>query len=828
MKLTDNSPHSAVQREAISAGLATLVTSGHPRARLTMACGTGKTFTQLKLSEALLEASGTGPRRILVLVPSLSLVRQSRDEWASSHALGADYDSLCVCSDPSLKAGILQDSGEDHVDLSPEDLAELGVNAASTSAAADIARINAWLDAREKGPGGSANATCVIFTTYQSAKVVGMAMAARAAGDRAIDVGVFDEAHRTAGAGGKPFSFALSDKNISIRKRVFFTATERVRDTSRAAQAQDEDDGLVTMDDETVYGPRAYSLSFRQAAERGLTVPVKIIISVVDDEAIARQNLGERAVRAADGQRLQARGVANLSAVSRAMAEMRLQKVITFHGGVDAANEFSKLPADAGAPGAGQAQLPGLQLLHVSGRQGAAHRREQMQRYAQATVPSVISNARCLTEGVNVPATDMVAFMDPKRGAVDIVQAIGRAQRKAPGKTVGYVLLPLHVSVRPGESDQQVLDRAAKDFQQIRDVLSALAENDEAFMAEVRRTVAANATSPQGAGASFGELPVILMSDGRGGTLRAEELARAISTRVIGELLGDFDVRWEKHFAALVKFKEQFGHCDVPQGYETAVGLTLGVWLSNQRVKAKKPNYPNERRARLEALGVQWNVMDAEFEKHFAALVAFKSKEGHCDVPAYHVTPDGIKLGRWLSKQRMAVKKPTYPSERKGRLEALGVQWSVMDAEFDKHVAALVAFKAKEGHCDVPKNHITPDGIKLGEWLSRQRRAAKKPDYPNDRRERMEALGVRWSVKGQLAVPAPKQTTFSDNLDQLAKFANAHGTCDVPLDHELYLWNHEQILAAEQGRLPPDHLQQLIAVGLIEQPDESPRQAMRG
>src|SRR3989344_2783508 len=200
--LSDLSPHSAVQREAISAGLATLVTSGHPRARLTMACGTGKTFTQLKLSEALLEASGTGPRRILVLVPSLSLVRQSRDEWASSHALGADYDSLCVCSDPSLKAGILQDSGEDHVDLSPEDLA-------------DIARINAWLDAREKGPQGSANATSVIFTTYQSAKVVGMAMAARAAGDRAIDVGVFDEAHRTAGAGGKPFSFALSDKNIS-------------------------------------------------------------------------------------------------------------------------------------------------------------------------------------------------------------------------------------------------------------------------------------------------------------------------------------------------------------------------------------------------------------------------------------------------------------------------------------------------------------------------------------------------------------------------------------------------------------------------------------
>lgn len=197
----------------------------------------------------------------------------------------------------------------------------------------------------------------------------------------------------------------MSDANLRIGKRMFFTATERVR-----AEGAGEDDALITMDDEAVYGPRAYSISFRQAAARGIIVPFKIIVSVVNDDAIGEQELAARAVRGAAGERLDARSIANLSALSRAMQEYGLSKAITFHGEVARAKAFAELPA----------HLPfaqGLSRLHVNGSQSPGERREQMLRYAQADgARAAITNARCLTEGVNVPATDIVAFHGSQAG----------------------------------------------------------------------------------------------------------------------------------------------------------------------------------------------------------------------------------------------------------------------------------------------------------------------------------------------------------------------------------------------------------------------------
>ena len=655
--LLDGSAQSAVQREAIAAGVALLHDAGEARARFSMACGVGKTLTQLKLAEALIDKTAPGPRRILVLVPTLALVRQSRDEWQECQVLGDEYASLCVCSDPSLKEGVLQAHGDDDVELDAQELAELGVQA-GTNARSDMVRINRWLDERESAPGASPNAVSVIFSTYQSAQVVGMALAARAALDRALDIGVFDEAHKTAGAAGKAFAYALSDANLRIGKRMFFTATERVR-----AEGAGEDDALITMDDEAVYGPRAYSISFRQAAARGIIVPFKIIVSVVNDDAIGEQELAARAVRGAAGERLDARSIANLSALSRAMQEYGLSKAITFHGEVARAKAFAELPA----------HLPfaqGLSRLHVNGSQSPGERREQMLRYAQADgARAAITNARCLTEGVNVPATDIVAFMDPKRGKVDIVQAMGRALRRSPGKEAGYVLLPLHVSARPGESAEQALARSTQDFKQVREVLQALAESDEALKEEMRRVVQAGINGPQGAGASLGELPIVLMTDGHGGELSAQQLAQAITTRIIGEMLGDLDARWERGFAALVAFKAEHGHCDVPRGHKAA-GIDLGFWLDKQRQAAKKPGYPEDRRARLEALGARLGpaATNPTFTEFSAQARAFHAEHGHCDVPL-----EFGPLGAWCADQRWAAEQGLCAPERLEQRKEIGV-----------------------------------------------------------------------------------------------------------------------------------------------------------
>ena len=733
--LLDGSAQSAVQREAIAAGLALLHEEGEARARFSMACGVGKTLTQLKLTEALIDKTAPGPRRILVLVPTLALVRQSRDEWQECNVLGAEYASLCVCSDPSLKEDVLQAHGDDDVELDAQELAELG--AAGTNARSDMVRINRWLDERERGPGAGLNAVSVIFSTYQSAQVVGMALAGRAEGDRGLDIGVFDEAHKTAGVGGKAFAYALSDANLRIGKRMFFTATERVR-----AEGAGEDEALVSMDDEAVYGPRAYTIGFKEAAERGIIVPFKIIVSVVNDEAIGEQELAARAVRGDAGERLDARSIANLSALTRAMEEYGLKKAICFHGDVASAKAFAQLPTQL-------LFARELSRLHVNGRQSPGERREQMQRYAQADgARAAITNARCLTEGVNVPATDIVAFMDPKRGKVDIVQGVGRALRKSEGKKAGYVLLPLHVSARAGESAEQALERSARDFKQIREVLQALAESDDAFKEEMRRVVQGAINGPQGAGASLGELPIVLMGDGNGGELTAQQLSQAITTRIIGEMLGDSDARWERGIAVLEAFHAKHGHCDVAYSCEFD-GFNLGQWLSGQRKAAKKPDYPEDRRVRLEALGVRLETESpgAAFDRGIAVLEAFHAKHGHCDV-ASSCEFDGFKLGKWLSNQRTAAKDPGYPEERRARLEALGARLPLAqaagqtksgapDAAFAAFVVQARAFHAEHGHCDVPLE-FGP----LGAWCANQRREAEQGMCDPERLELLMEIGV--------------------------------------------------------------------------------------
>jgi len=762
--LNDPSEQSAVQREAIAAGMQLLEAQGHARARFTMACGTGKTFTQLKLAEALLQAWGNGPRRIVVLVPTLALVRQSRDEWAAAQDQGDAYASLCVCSDPSLKTDVLQDQGEDHVELSEEELAELGVEP-HANALSDVERINRWLDAREREFGS--RAVSVIFTTYQSVQVVAMAMNARQPGDRAIHIGIFDEAHKTAGAAGKPFSYALSDANLAIGKRLFFTATERIAAPGKSARSGDlEEDGesqFISMDDEAVYGPRAYSLSFSQAAARGIIVPYEIIISVVGDPTIKGQKLSQRCVRSESGDSHRAIDIANMTALQRVMDKFNLNKAITFHRTVARAKDFAELRHTV--EGARMDGSNGFNRLHVSGRQTSAQRRAQMQQYAQGGGRQVITNARCLTEGINVPATDIVGFMDSRGSTVDIVQAAGRTMRRAPGKTKGYIFLPVH--------------DIEQDFGRVRDVLAAMAENDEVLMEEMRRVATAVAKQPpEDGGANRGEailgrLPIQILTDGHGGEVKAEQLAQAIRVRLVQaarKVLGSFEV----YLTSLQAFKAEHGNCHVIDNYIDAEGRNLGRWLFKQRQLHKVGELRESRRVRLEALGVIWKPLDFFWERNFDALRAFQFKHGHCNVPQSHVAENGLKLGVWLSLQRKSVKVPEYPQERRARLESLGVIWNSRDLLWERHFDALFAFRAKHGHCDVPQSHVTEEGLKLGVWVNSQRQYAKKTKYPQERRNRLEALGISWRVEDK---------SWALHFSALQDFREKFQHCDVPVSY---------------------------------------------
>ncbi len=428
----------------------------HDRVSAIMACGTGKALVALWVAEELARASssansgGVLSARILVLVPSLALLRQLLHEWLHETKL-PDLAYLCVCSDPTVKEGL------DTIDTKQSDL-DFQV---STGAAS----VRDFLDASFVG-------AKIIFSTYQSAQMVAAALKP----GEAFDLAVFDEAHKTAGREGRNYAFALEDTNLPIRKRLFLTATPRhynphQHDLEGDAQL------VFSMDHPEVYGPQVFRLTFAEAARRGIICGYKVIISVITSEMVTNELLSRSDVLL-NGDSLRARQVANQIALRDAIEKYGASKVFTFHKTVESAASFV---AD-GSEGV-RTQLPDFGTFHVNGTMPTARREREMRDF-RAAASAVISNARCLTEGVDVPAVDMVAFLSPRRSRVDIVQATGRAMRRSPGKTTGYVLVPIYVEQVAGESIAEAVSRA--EFDEVCDVLQSLQEQDY-VLAEIIR-----------------------------------------------------------------------------------------------------------------------------------------------------------------------------------------------------------------------------------------------------------------------------------------------------------------------------------------------------
>lgn len=437
-------PH---QEQAVDAVVGELARAD--RATAVMACGTGKTAVGLWAAEQVVGYDGT----ILLLYPSLSLIRQSLPTWIENQAWGAGFSAMAVCSDSTVV-------GEDEVDVRPEDL--------PIPVTTDPAAIERFLAEHPGGPR-------VLFATYQSAGAV--AEAARAAG-ATFDLGVFDEAHRTAGRRDGTFSLALADSGIPIRKRLFMTATPKVLKRRRKDAASE---GSISMDDEDIYGRTCYSLSFREAAERRIICGYRVLVSVVTSRELGVE-AGETAVRLPDGSSVPLEDAAALVALSRAVGKVSATKVLSFHRTVADADGF----ADLARGGKVQRMLDGFRVDHVSGRQSAAVRAKALSGFRDAAT-ALVTNSRCLTEGVDVPEIDLVAFLNRKESVVDIVQAVGRALRMPPGgdKQLGYVLVPLLVDQAAGETVDEAVARAGLDT--LWNVLEALMDEDELLAETVAR-----------------------------------------------------------------------------------------------------------------------------------------------------------------------------------------------------------------------------------------------------------------------------------------------------------------------------------------------------
>ncbi len=455
----------------------------HDRGKLIMACGTGKTFTSLRLAEQFAEANGN-KARVLFLVPSIALLSQTLREWTAQATM--ELRSFAVCSDNR--------AGKAAEDIAPHDL-EVPVST------------NGEMIASTFASGKRAQGLHVVFSTYQSLPAV---HEAQEKGLEPFDLVICDEAHRTTGvtlAGEDASNFVRvhDAEYIQAGKRLYMTATPRLFDDAVKGKAADHSAELASMDDEGIYGPEFHRLGFGEAVEKGLLTDYKVLVMTVDEDVAAD------AMAAAPGQEVNLTTASAMIGAWNALAKRSgklqgqkdgfevnaapMRRTVAFAKDIKASKQIADSFPSLVAAHKEQlnshedldAQNANLEVIaqHVDGTMNALERSTKIS-WLEADMAQdesrVLTNARCLSEGVDVPGLDSVIFFNPRNSMVDVVQSVGRVMRKAEGKDYGYIILP--VAVAPGASPSQALNDNVR-FKVVWQILNALRAHDDRFNAKV-------------------------------------------------------------------------------------------------------------------------------------------------------------------------------------------------------------------------------------------------------------------------------------------------------------------------------------------------------
>ena len=620
-------PH---QENAIRDGLAHFIKGKSARGKLIMPCGTGKSLTAWFLAQALKS------KRIVIAVPSLSLVKQTLKVWSrESAANDIDVDWICVCSDDTAGK-----ADQDDVVVQRQDIA--------VPCYTSTDKIAEWLRSKHKG-------LTVVFTTYQSGDV--LATAARKA-KFTFDLGIMDEAHKTVGDSDKQFSILLHDHNIEIGQRVFMTATER--------RYKGSSDKVLSMDNLDVYGDTFHQLSFKQAMECQPPIlcdynVITIGVSRQEIKDLIKQNVFVRPTGGKWDEEMEADMLAAMVALRKAMKEHPIKHAVSFHGSIQRAELFrahndtftQEFP-----------EFGGLETFHVSGQTPTGTRSSIIKAFAKAE-RSLVTNARCLTEGVDVPGIDCVLFADPRKSAVDIVQAVGRALRPSEGKKLGYVILPvLHET---DATSEQVIDSGA--FKEILTTISSLASNDDRIIEYFRGI--SHGRNPSGSSRVSFEWDERLAQN-----IDIAKLVHELEIRCWGRLA---KLSWRpfeeaRCFARILKLAdavEWAKYCagkmpeagvrplDIPSNpqltYRSSGWMGFGDWLGNGKVSRKHYRNFEDARTWARSLGLMSNT---EWRKMLAR--DGKPADIPSDPESSYQDSGWLNWSDWLGTSNVATRKRIY------------------------------------------------------------------------------------------------------------------------------------------------------------------------
>ncbi len=454
------------------------------RGKMIMACGTGKTLTSLRIAE---EIAGKG-KKVLYMVPSLALMSQTIREWKNDAK--DDFIAFSACSDN--KVGKKK---------STNDLIEVNLNDLAFPATTDARKLSEQVEKSDQAK------MIVIFSTYHSIDVISESQIKYNLDE--FDLIVCDEAHRTTGAtlvdeDESNFVKIHSNENVKGKKRLYMTATPRIYGDAARKKEDEGEVTLASMDDENIYGETLFHRGFGWAVENDLLTDYKVIVLVMDEQivsdriqstftkstelelddatkmigcykALAKVGLNEKDDQIKD----------NLKPMKKALAfcqNIRTSQIFS--------SEFSNVVNDYSShedePNDEKTDLK-VELFHVDGTFNAEQRNEKLRWLKEDTDKNtcrVLTNARCLSEGVDVPSLDAIMFLHPRKSQIDVVQSVGRVMRKSEGKNMGYVILP--ITVAPGVSAEKTLNENER-YEVVWQILNALRAHDERFDSTINR-----------------------------------------------------------------------------------------------------------------------------------------------------------------------------------------------------------------------------------------------------------------------------------------------------------------------------------------------------
>lgn len=685
-----------------------------------------------------------------VSAPSLNLLSQTLKEWERESK--EDLNWICVCSDSSVAQ-----AGKDEWVVNASDLGIPVTNDADT--------IGEFL---RRSPDG------VVFSTYQSSPLVVDALKDPSVPQ--FDLAIADEAHRCAGKVSSAFASILDSDLIRAQKRLFMTATPRVMTPALRQKASAENLQVASMDDTAVFGKVLYQLKFSQAIERELLCDYQVVVVGVDDPSVQAEIESKSVVASLGGDTLDSQTLAHHIALSKAVKDYNLKKLITFHSGIRGARDFC---ADHKKILESLSQkTDSLQIGFVHGGMPTAKRTETINslRTADENQIGIVTNARCLSEGVDVPSLDGVAFIDPRSSVVDIIQAVGRAIRKSKDKSHGFIILPVYLGGLEDDESEILKSR----FADIWKVILALKSQDDALSASLDQIrIDAGKNQPQSLSSLLPQkvaldLPVGISTDFRD----------ALSAKLVSSTTDS----WNEHYGRLLKFREEHGHALVPYYFPV-----LGRWCHKQRQAHKGGTLSAERLSLLEEVGFIWDALDAKWSAFLSEFVEYRKKTGKI------MLPESGTLTRWASRQRRLRRKGALSQERIDLLNRFDFPWDPLDA-FWMEGYRKCAEQISQG------NRFPTTDTSVGRWMGQQRSEYKYGRLPQKYIDLLNQIGFVWDIN---------EETWERQFLAYQEYVLQNGHSSPRHSHPLGSWVNQQRNRKKAGRISQERIDRLNAVGFV-------------